>query len=294
MTMNFVGNGQRLTDADYAAAARSLGLRTATIKGVVDVEASGRGFDSVNRPKILTEPHVFYRELGPGSKRTDAIGRGVAYPHWGMKPYPRTSDANYARLSVMCSIDETAALRSTSWGLFQIMGFNHNDCGFKSPQEMVEAFKQGEDDQLVAFIRIVQDWGLVDELERRDAEGFAKRYNGPGYAKNRYPAKLRSAWAVRDRETIRPGLAPVGPPAIVHDDAPAAAREPPSETREERPKPPPVISPAGQVAGVGAAAAAGAAAVASSWSGSAWPWVVGIVVVVVATVAVYFWARRKP
>lgn len=44
----------------------------------------------------------------------------------------------------------------------------------------------GEDKQLEAFARFVKLTGLRPNLERKDWTGFAKRYNGPGYAQNHY------------------------------------------------------------------------------------------------------------
>jgi hypothetical protein len=41
----------------------------------------------------------------------------------------------------------------------------------------------------------VENAGLVDELRRNDWAGFARGYNGPGYADNRYDTKLASAYS---------------------------------------------------------------------------------------------------
>jgi hypothetical protein len=202
--MDFVGTGKRLSSTDYSNAAHAIGVPVATIQGVVDVEAAGKGFDASKRPKILPEPHLFYKALGAGPARDKAVKLGVAYPKWGTKPYPPTSDENYQRLEVMCSIDETKALESTSWGLTQILGSNHTDAGFATVQDMVTAYKTGEGAQLLAFVHLIQTWGLADELQRRDAKDFAKGYNGPAYAKNGYDTKLQKAWAARDKQQPAP------------------------------------------------------------------------------------------
>lgn len=192
--MEFKGKNTRLTEADFAYAAEYLGISTSTLKGVTEVEARGAGYDSEGRPKILTEPHVFYKRLSKG-KREAAVKAGLAYSKWGTRPYPRTSELNYQRLKKMMAIDETAALESTSWGMFQIMGFNYKDSGYASVQQMVEAFVSGgEKEHLDAFTRLVDAWSLEDELQRRDAAGFARKFNGPGYAKNKYHTKLIQAW----------------------------------------------------------------------------------------------------
>ena len=91
-------------------------------------------------------------------------------------------------------IDEDLALQSCSWGLGQIMGFNHSMAGFKSTKEMVERFKLDEEYHLEAMVRFIISAGLDDELRRHDWRGFARGYNGAGYEKNQYHTKLSAAF----------------------------------------------------------------------------------------------------
>lgn len=198
MNIEFEGTGKKLSRADYADDAERLGVPVATLLGVVEVEAAGSGFDARHRPKILFEPHIFWRELGPGAKRDEAERLGLAYPKWGLRPYPRTSDDNYARLVAAMAIEGNSALRSASWGLPQIMGFNHKAAGFSDAKSMVLSFKDGENEQLFGFTSLIDEWNLERALQQRDADAFALRYNGPAYKKNRYGDKLRAAWAKYD------------------------------------------------------------------------------------------------
>jgi hypothetical protein len=235
--MDFVGTGKRLTASDYAAAAAIIDVPVATIRGVVDVEAAGHGFDAANRPKILTEPHIFYKRLGAGEKRDKAVAAGIAYPRWGTKPYPPTSQGNYDRLALMIAIDANIALESTSWGLAQIMGFNFKDAGYADATAMVEAFKTGEGEQLDAFMRLVDAWDLEDDLQRRDAKSFASHYNGASYAQNGYDKKLLAAWAKHDKEAVVAPASPAVPVKLASEveevptdtRAPAAAAQPPAD-----------------------------------------------------------------
>ena len=103
--MNFIGTGIRLQPGDVGAVARSIGLETAVLLAFMEVEANGRGFDGRNRLKILPEPHKFWSELGPGAARDRAAANGLAYPKWGTKPYPKSTDDRYAQLGRMSSID---------------------------------------------------------------------------------------------------------------------------------------------------------------------------------------------
>ena len=72
--MDFVGTGRRLTSAGLMAAANKVGVDPATLRAVLEVETAGAGFDAKNRLKLLFEPHIFYKQLGPGPKRDEYQG----------------------------------------------------------------------------------------------------------------------------------------------------------------------------------------------------------------------------
>lgn len=135
MDMTFKGFARRLDDLDLPRLGASIGVGRDEIHAFLHVETSGHGFDAQGRPVILFEPHVFYRNLA-GAARAKAVAAGLAYAKWGEKPYPRDS---YPRLKAACAIDETAALRSASWGLGQVLGENFRAAGFPTVQAMVEA-----------------------------------------------------------------------------------------------------------------------------------------------------------
>lgn len=189
---DFRGKARKLDDIDLPRLGRLIGVGEDEIHAVLDVETRGGGFDAQGRPKMLFEPHVFYRELGE-QKRARAVSAGLAYRHWGEKAYPRDS---YPRLQQAMLIDRPAALRSASWGLGQIMGFNHKAAGYVSVEAMVVDFLDDEEKHLEAMINFIISEGLDDELRAHDWRGFARGYNGPGYEKNGYHTKLaeRFAW----------------------------------------------------------------------------------------------------
>ncbi len=184
--MQFKGKAKRLDDIDLPLIGREIGVGEDEVHAILDVEAAGSGFDKQGRPKMLFEPHIFYRELGPGPKRDKAVQLGLAYPRW-KRNYPKDS---YPRLLKAMGIDEEIALRSASWGLGQLMGFNAVAAGYPSAKAMVLAFLDDEEHHLRAMIRFIKSMGLDDELRRHDWKGFALGYNGPGFAKNRYDKKL--------------------------------------------------------------------------------------------------------
>ena len=188
----FKGSAVALSSIDVAMVGRRIGTGEDEIRAVLAVETSGGGFDKLGRPRMLFEPHVFWRELGQGQKRTAAEAQGLAYPLWGMKPYPADSYAAFMRAY---KLDPSAALRSASWGIGQIMGFNHKAAGYASAGDMVAAFCESEKAQLDAMISFIRSEGLDDDLRRHDWSGFARGYNGAGYATHGYHTKLAAAFA---------------------------------------------------------------------------------------------------
>ncbi len=188
---NFRGAATNLDDIDLPKIGARIGVGEDELHAVLDVETSGGAWDRQGRPKILFEPHVFYRNLS-GAERTNAVKAGLAYPKWGEKPYPADS---YPRLVQAIAIDETAALKAASWGLGQILGENFHMAGFDTPQAMVLAFLDDAEPQLNAMVSFIIAAGLDDDIRRHDWSGFARGYNGAGYAKNRYHLKLATAFA---------------------------------------------------------------------------------------------------
>lgn len=189
--MNFIGPAKRLDDIDLPKIGRLIGVGEDEIHAILDVEAAGSGFDKLGRPKMLFEPHVFWRELGPGPKRDQAAKLGLAYPRW-KRNYPSDS---YPRLLQAMAIDEEIALRSASWGLPQMMGFNAATCGYKTAKEMVLHFIEDEENHLAAMVKFIVANKLDGHLRSRNWSGFARGYNGPGFAQNKYHLKLAAAYA---------------------------------------------------------------------------------------------------
>lgn len=187
----FKGRAKRLDDLDVPRLASEIGVSEDVMRAVLEVESRGSGFDKQGRPAMLFEPHVFYRRLGAGEKRKRAVAEGLAYPKWGEKKYPRDS---YPRLLKAMEIDRAAALESASWGLPQIMGLNFDAAGFPNAEAMVAVFCDDEEYHLKAMIMFIKVRGLDDELRRLDWAGFARGYNGAGYAKNRYDVRLAQAY----------------------------------------------------------------------------------------------------
>lgn len=189
----------KLTNEMIKDLANRLGIEPALLKAVQIVEAAGRdGFLSDGRPQILFEGHIMYKEFHKKfpDRDLDYLCKRfsmVFYPKWDKSKY-FGGLGEYKRLKLAKEIDEECALKATSWGMFQIMGFNHNLCGCKDVFDFVHKMSESHEKQLELMYYFMNNSGCLKELKERDWAGFAKKYNGPGYAQNAYDQKLKNAY----------------------------------------------------------------------------------------------------
>lgn len=186
--MEFAGQALPLTDDDIAAAAAKLGLEPALIAAVAEVESDGAGFLRDKRPKILFERHVFSRET---ARRFDDDHSDISNPQRG--GYGAPGAHQYDRLHRAILLNRTAALRSASWGRFQVMGFNHEIVGFRDVEIYVAAQTESEAAHLAAMIAFCQHNDLIRYLATHDWRSFTRGYNGSGRV-DRYSALLEDAY----------------------------------------------------------------------------------------------------
>lgn len=183
------GPDTKLTEADFAASALRLGVKTSRVKAVNEVEAAGGGFEG-GRPIILFEPHRFSRAT---KHRFDKIHDDVSYENWDRKRYPRTQDARYDQLVKAVGLDVNAGFASASYGRFQILGENFAQCGYRTPFDFAVAQAHDEATQLQAFERFVVSKGLLAALRDGNWGRFATGYNGSAYRENKYDERLAAA-----------------------------------------------------------------------------------------------------
>lgn len=185
------------------AAASQYGLPASVLKAIADVEARGCGFLNDGRPLILFERHKFYEHLSKAkgeaaAKAAMASNPNICHPQWDKSAY-RGKEGEYPRLQQAMQFDKTAALKSASWGMFQIMGDNHKACGFSTVDAFVESVKLNETEHFKGLINFIRDPGnkrILDAIKAKDFVSLARYYNGPGYAANQYDVKLRNASAL--------------------------------------------------------------------------------------------------
>lgn len=179
-----------LTEQDFIVAAEKLSCEPAAIKAVSKVESTGSGFLDGDVPKILFEAHIFSKFT---DHQFDAAHPTISSRTWNRALY-KGGAGEYPRLIYASMLEPNAAVKAASWGKFQIMGFNHEKCGFQTPQEFALAMFDSERAHLEAFVSFLESTDLAQFLRKKHWKNFALGYNGPKYALNKYDEKLAKAY----------------------------------------------------------------------------------------------------
>ncbi len=176
MTKQWVGAAQRAAAEDFTRAAEEIGCSVEALRAVWQVEAAGKPFRKDRTLERRFEPHKLAMPVG--TWRTSLA----------------LSSADRERQFMVAFIrNPEDAMRATSWGAPQIMGFNCQDAGFATAGEMVEAMADDEGAQLRAFVSLILAWKLDAALRSHDWARFAARYNGDANVPV-YAAKIESAF----------------------------------------------------------------------------------------------------
>jgi hypothetical protein len=170
----------KITLKQIEGLAKEFGYEVAAIRAVMAVESGGHGFDEkTGKILIQFEPHIFKRY----TKKTIVNGVEGQTKEW-------------AAFNEAWAIDKEATMLSTSFGLPQVMGFNHKAAGYKTVGEMVDAFKLSEENQVRGMLNFIKsNKNLHKAIKEKDWRLFAFYYNGPNYQVNKYDAKLATAYA---------------------------------------------------------------------------------------------------
>lgn len=195
----------KITDEQIRQLARLYGLKnSASLRAVIEVECRGSGFiqnGSVIEPVILYEPFWTYRLVKAiDPKLAEDLANKL--PELFMRSAPRVygkMSEQHTKLQAACfALNPRGlrhiALKSCSWGMGQIMGFNFEAAGFTNFQTFINAMYANEFEQVKAMLSFIKHEGLIEKMNAQDWEGFAKRYNGPSFKRFSYDTKLKAAY----------------------------------------------------------------------------------------------------
>lgn len=187
----------KIQENDFKEISAQEGIGVAELKAIFHVEARGAGHLPDGRPKILFEGHKFYKHLSKNPELRDRIMKArpdLCFPKWDKRFY-KGGAAEWLRLDEAIGFDREAALKSASWGAFQIMGENYAAAGFESVQRFVNAMYGSEREHLVAVCKFIKSWPkMLKALKAHDWATFAECYNGSGYKANGYHIQMEEAY----------------------------------------------------------------------------------------------------
>lgn len=205
---------------EVVQAARSVGevtgIAPAVLLAVATVETNAIAyalFSGRREPLIRFEGHYFDRLLAP-AKRQEARLAGLADPKPGGVRNPAAQSARWRLLDRAAAIDPAAAYEATSWGLGQVMGAHWKVLGFDDPQSLAEEARRSAAGQFMLVAHFLSNEGIDRLLPGRAFAAFARRYNGPAFARNGYDAKIAKAYAAAERQLASaPPFSAIGPGA---------------------------------------------------------------------------------
>ena len=195
--------------------AERLGIDPSVLLAISRVESAGVGPDA-----LRFEPHVFLREQ-PGASIPYTRGDTNCPDNWrkagGCVDFVsyQPEETGQAAFERAYAIDPGAALRSTSFGSFQVIPFKDLSHLTENPEEFLTKFK--EDPLALSYelleARLTSPGNKVDLLaaaKSGDWTAFAVGYNGPAQAQHGYDAKLHATYnSILDQECFDPPVSVV-------------------------------------------------------------------------------------
>ena len=203
----------RLTLPQLTAVATAAGFEPRAVRAILKVETGGAGFDAATGKLLIQfEPSWFRRYLPAAVKA--ALGAAEQVQHLDAARLSagqrqllsnwQTTQANgvegqareWLAFNAAFALAPKAALLSTSWGLPQMMGFNYAALGYASVDEMVDAFRASEANQLRGMLRFLSSKpALARAVRAREWAVVAYYYNGAAYKQFNYDKRLAAAYA---------------------------------------------------------------------------------------------------
>lgn len=225
--------GGEITAKEWTEAANRIECEAAVLQAFAEVESGGRSSfwrlnkaDGANIPALLYERHYFSRLTNhkhdaehpdiswpSGYRKKSLLGKDDKKLHDGRidadDVYSDYASA-YLRLINAYRLDPDAALKSCSWGKFQIMGDNFRLCSSEDIGDFVDSMCTSELKQIALVAEFIRNkpraWkvsknkalgkeiSLWDAVKTKNWQAIAFNYNGPGYKTFNYDTKLKAAY----------------------------------------------------------------------------------------------------
>jgi len=178
--------------------ANKLKVPPSAVIGTLVAESGGAGFASDGRLIIRFEVHLFYRFWG--EQNQDSFNRFFSFDRssaangfknhmWRpnveseLQFFHGKNNREWEVLTFARALNDTAALKSISMGMSQVVGFNFKAIGYESVQQMFESFARSAHAQILALFDYVKGPSgsspVITAMQNGDFVAFARAYNGP-------------------------------------------------------------------------------------------------------------------
>ena len=155
-------------DKNIIAEVKKYPLDTASVLAFISIETGGQGFDSKTRKILIQFEPAWFKKQAPYAPSGKWSVNKVEVQS---KEWLAFNDA-YAK-------NKDAAMKSTSIGLGQIMGFHYQRLGYKTVGDMWDDAKKGIARQVWQLVRFIEtDKNLKIALMNADWTKVATIYNG--------------------------------------------------------------------------------------------------------------------
>ena len=166
-----------------------LGVPARSMAALVRLVSSGRAFDIDGRLLISFSPEIFHRFWGKENLEEFGAYFKFEVGHPGAKdlysprrngqfmPFHQVPDQEWRAFNTAEGLNHDAAIKATSMGLGQIMGFNYKLAGFESPSAMFEQMQVSVRAQVSGLVNFVGAHDqLVTALKNNDYKAFCQVY----------------------------------------------------------------------------------------------------------------------
>lgn len=158
-------------DSKIIQLAKTCGIEAAAILAFIDVETGGKGFDPTTGKILIQFEPAWFRKQAPYAPS----GK------WSVNKV-EVQSREWIAFNDAFSKNPDAAMRSTSIGLGQIMGFHYRRLGYTTVGTMWDDAKKGIDRQFWQIVKFIStDANLFVAVKNHDWDKVASLYNGAGY-----------------------------------------------------------------------------------------------------------------
>jgi hypothetical protein len=181
-----------LTNAQINDLAVENGYEYRVLKSIIQVESGQHGFDPFTGKIIIQfEPSWFMRKCKDWAAETK-------HTTWQSNQVGNQAE-EWKAFNDAFSLNADAAMKSTSIGIMQIMGFHYIKTGFYKVGDMWDFAKQSEYNQVLLAIKWIKTVRPLDlAIKYKDWQKIAYYYNGKNYRAFHYDTRLLSAYRLTE------------------------------------------------------------------------------------------------